>query len=61
LFENSIEYLSNNGVYIIEDVKVLDLIKYKKYFECSTYKVEFVNLYRIDGRLLDNSLVVIRK
>ncbi len=61
LFENSINYLSEYGLYIIEDVKVSDLSRYEKYFEDRFYIVEFVNLHRKGQMLLDNSLIVIRK
>jgi hypothetical protein len=33
LFENSVEYLSGSGIYVIEDVKLVDLVKYEKYFK----------------------------
>ncbi len=61
LFENSVEYLSGSGIYVIEDVKLVDLVKYEKYFKNYKYRVDFISLYRNDCHLLDNSLVVIRK
>jgi hypothetical protein len=61
LFENSITKLKSNGIYIIEDVNLLDLINYKKYFYDKKYKVDYVNLFRPNIELNDNNLVVIRK
>jgi len=60
LFEGSIDKLSNTGVYVIEDVSPSDLMRYKDYFSKLRYKIEFINLYRPNTRLSDNSLVVIR-
>lgn len=31
-FENMIKYLRKDGLYIIEDVKFTDIVKYKNYF-----------------------------
>jgi hypothetical protein len=60
LFENSIGRLSKNGVYIIEDVKQYDLLKFKNYFEGKPYQVDYVSLIRPTAKLDDNNLVVIR-
>jgi len=61
LFENSIKRLSDNGIYIIEDVHVNTLVKFEKYFDNNKYQVDFINLFRPDIDLGDNCLVVIRK
>ena len=61
LFILSIDRLSIDGVYIIEDVAINDLIKYKKFFSNSEYEVDYVLMNRPDLPLSDNSLVVIRK
>ena len=61
LFVQSIDRLSIDGVYIIEDVAINDLIKYKKFFSNSEYEVDYVLMNRPDLPLSDNSLVVIRK
>ena len=61
LFIQSIDRLSMDGVYIIEDVAINDLIEYKKFFRNSEYEVDYVLMNRPDLLLSDNSLVVIRK
>jgi hypothetical protein len=61
LFVNSIKYLKDGGIYIIEDVSVPDLHLFKKFFDGLNYHVEYVSLIRPHLRLGDNNLVVIRK
>ena len=61
LFENSFHKLREGGLYIIEDVPVSSLFVYKDYFERKKIVFDFVNLYRKNTALMDNSLVVIRK
>lgn len=61
LFLHSIDRLSADGIYIIEDVCPDDLFRYKNFFLNKDYVVEYVCLYRPDVGLGDNSLVVIRK
>jgi hypothetical protein len=61
LFENSFDRLKKGGMYIIEDVKALDLVLFAQYFKTRMYNYDFVNLYRKNIPLGDNSLVVIRK
>ena len=61
LFLHSIDRLSKDGIYIIEDVAINDLIEYKKFFSNSAYKVDYVLMNRPGLPLSDNSLVVIRK
>lgn len=60
LFVNSIDRLSKNGIYVIEDVNVHDLRKYKSFFKNKNYIVDYVTMYK-KNFLGDNSLVVIRK
>ena len=60
LFENSIDRLAKNGIYIIEDVKQPDLLKFRQYFADKPYQVDYVNLIRPAVELDDNNLVVIR-
>jgi len=45
-FENTIDYLAQNGFYIIEDISLKDNILYKNYFSNLTniYSVHFFNL-----------------
>jgi hypothetical protein len=61
LFLNSIEYLSNSGVYVIEDVHTPDLHRYKEFFKDTGFLVDYVSLFRPDVSFVDNNLVVVRK
>ena len=62
LFENMIGMLSNDGIYIVEDVRPMQLREYAKYFQFKEgYCVRFINLHRPQRRLLDNSLLWIVK
>ncbi len=61
LFEHSFSKLRQCGIYIIEDVSVHSMVNFRSYFKSKNYKVEFVNLYRPNAPLGDNSLIVIRK
>jgi hypothetical protein len=60
LFENSISKLAKDGIYIIEDVEVNDLFRYKDFFSGKDYIVNYVNLYRPYEDSGDNNLIVIR-
>ena len=59
-FENSINYLSDNGVYIIEDVYFKDKIKFINYFEKTNYNYSIVDIYH-EKNIANNCLVVVRK
>jgi hypothetical protein len=61
LFMNSIKYLSDSGLYIIEDVGLKDLIVYEDFFKRTNYLVNYVSLFRpgLDNR--NNNLITIRK
>jgi hypothetical protein len=61
LFENSIDYLSREGYYIIEDVSPRDNLKYKNYFNESNYVVDFIHISIPNIGVNDNSLIMIRK
>jgi len=61
LFLHSIDKLSRNGIYIIEDVAPFNLVRYKQFFQNKNYIVEYVCLFRPSFGLADNSLVVVRK
>jgi hypothetical protein len=61
LFLHSIDKLSSNGIYIIEDVTLYDLARYKEFFRNKKYLIEYVCLYRPSLSLADNNLVVVRK
>ena len=60
LFENSVAKLAPNGVYIIEDVFVSDILKYKAFFANKNFAVDYVLMFRPNSSLGDNCLVVIR-
>jgi hypothetical protein len=61
LFRNCFPKLSANGIYCIEDVVPQDLDRFRQYFEKFDYCVNFINLYRPNSALLDNSLVIVRR
>ncbi len=61
LFENTIDKLAEMGTYIIEDVSMNAMLQYKDYFKGKNFHVEYVNLFRPNLKLSDNSLIVIRK
>ena len=63
-FENTINYLTDNGFYIIEDVSLKDMILYKDYFSNlkKFYTIHFFNL-KTPKRSSDddNRLIIISK
>lgn len=61
LFENSILKLKNNGIYVIEDVGLQDLLNYRHYFHTTKYRVDYVTMFRPNLELGDNNLIVIRQ
>jgi hypothetical protein len=61
LFENSISKLDDQGIYVIEDVHLKDLIRFQSYFKDKQYIVYYVNLYRPQSALKNNNMVVVRK
>ncbi len=61
LFLNSIDYLSPNGIYVIEDVSGPDLLKYKEFFKETEFIVDYVFLTGPNPGLVDNNLVVVKK
>ena len=61
LFENSIHKLSKDGVYIIEDVNLSNILNFQKYFTDKIFDVEYLILTSPDMKIIsDNNLVVIR-
>ena len=61
LFENSIVNLSRQGIYIIEDVAINDLKRYKNYFGAkSHYQVNYLSLLRSKQKLANNNLVMVK-
>lgn len=61
LFEHSIQHLSRDGIYVIEDARILDLMRYKDFFSKTDYVVDYVTMFRPRVPMKDNSLVVIRR
>lgn len=61
LFTHSIDYLAEDGIYIIEDVHMTDLLSFKAFFSKTAYAVDYVTLFRPNAPLGRNNLVVIRK
>ena len=63
-FENSIDFLSDVGIYIIEDVVLADLISYQDYFVNKNYQVQYYSFIRNKmgvESIHHNSIIVIRK
>src|SRR5262249_48859493 len=61
LFENAAGRLRSGGIYVIEDVSLLNLNRFRAYFADKAFQVDYANLVRPKLSLGDNSLVVIRK
>ena len=59
-FENSINFLSDSGVYIIEDVYFKDEDKFIQYFKDKPYNFSLINIYH-EKNISNNNLIVIRK
>ena len=60
---NSIEYLKDVGIYIVEDAQDKDLIKFKNYFDdnLSIYNYSIINLKKATNSKSNNNLIEIRK
>ena len=59
-FENSIKYLDDDGIYIIEDVYYKDEEKFISYFKNKSYNFSLINLYH-DKNISNNNLIIIKK
>ena len=59
-FENSFNFLSENGTYIIEDVYYKDHEKFKNYFKKLNYNFALIDIYH-EKNIANNSLIVVRK
>ena len=59
-FENSIDFLSNDGVYIVEDIYYKDQDKFIKYFQKTPYNFSIIDIYH-KSNIANNSLLVVRK
>ena len=62
-FEGTIDCLCENGIYIIEDVNIKELLSYKKYFseKSKKYTAHFIDLQKTTVKMNDNRLIVIFK
>ena len=59
-FENSINHLSEDGVYIIEDVYYKDQVKFINYFKNLNYNFSLVDIFH-KKNIANNCLIIIRK
>ena len=59
-FENAIDYLDDNGVYIIEDIYYKDKIKFINYFKNLKYNFSIIDLYH-QTNIANNCVIVVRK
>ena len=60
LFENSINYLKSDGVYIIEDIYHKDQNKFLNYFKNKNYTFSIINIYH-EHNIKNNCLLIIKK
>ncbi len=58
--ENSFHKLNEGGIYIIEDVRRIELSKFEEYFQKSTFSYQILDIPN-PRNTCDNILVVIRK
>ncbi len=61
LLENSIDFLSVHGTYVIEDVQCSNVLNYERYLRSRMYQFRIIALERKDHALGDNILMVIKK
>ena len=59
-FENSIEHLNDNGMYIIEDIFYKDKDKFITYFNNSSYNYSIIDIYH-KNNIANNCVIVVRK
>ena len=59
-FENSIEFLADDGFYIIEDVYYKDQEKFINYFKKKSYNFSIVDIFH-NKNIANNCLVVVQK
>ena len=59
-FENSIDYLSQNGTYIIEDIYYKDQKKFINYFKKTKYNFSVIDIFH-NSNISNNCLIVIKK
>ena len=59
-FENSIKYLDDDGIYIIEDIYYKDKKKFINYFKKLKYNFSIVDIFH-EENISNNIIVIIRK
>ena len=59
-FENSIKFLSDEGIYIIEDIYFKDKEKFINYFKDKNFNYSIIDIYHKEN-IANNCLVIIRK
>ena len=59
-FENAINYLSEDGIYIIEDIFYKDIKKFEKYFRKTKYKFSIIEIFH-SKNIANNALIKITK
>ena len=59
-FENSIEYLDDQGIYIIEDVYYKDQKKFIDYFTKTSFYFSIIDIFH-DKNIANNCILVIKK
>ena len=60
-FECSIDKLSKNGFYIIEDILLSQRKKFLNYFKSRDLYFKFIDFHRPDTKLQNNAIILIRK
>jgi len=59
-FENSIEYLDDQGIYIIEDIYYKDQKKFVNYFSKTSFNFSIIDIFH-DKNIANNCILVIKK
>jgi len=61
LFENSVHRLAKGGIYIIEDVNIFDLKRFKDVLGAAGHRVQVARLHRHQDERTNNNMVVVYK
>jgi SAM-dependent methyltransferase len=61
LFEHSFDKVRPGGLYVIEDVAMPDMHRFRRYFIGQGVEADYINLLRPENGLRDNSLIAIRR
>ncbi len=59
-FENAIDFLTDDGVYIIEDVYFKDQEKFIQYFKKTSYNFSIIDIFH-EKNIANNCLIIIKK